>query len=306
MKSYLLFCFLLLSLSSFAQDSQKNLNTGSEYFFKGEYEKALKIFEKEFKKSNSFESKFWVAYCYAEMKQVEKAKPLFYEIIKSNIIRPERAMSLVNLANCYRHFNQIDSAFYYYDKAIQEYPKMASGYFNKGQLLYASGRFEEAKSTFDEAIILEADNWWYHAKRLEVSFASQDFEGALFDLKRIKELKPEKLNEMNVAYCYSMLKQYEKADSVFNMIYDEKDAFFLNNYGLNKYYLGQLDKAINIIEESLKIDANNSYAYRNLGIIALDNNKKNEACVFFKKAQELNFRKNYGKEVDELISKICK
>ena len=306
MKLFTSLFLTLFVIAAYAQESDKAIKSGADLFFNQEYEKALKIFQKEYKKSNSITSKFWVAHCYAELNEVDNAKPLFDEIIRSRIICPERAMSLVNLANCYRSYDQRDSAFFYYDKAIEEYPKLASGYFNKGQLLYASSRFEEAKDVYDEAIKIEQDNWWYHAKRLEVSFASQDFEGALIDLKRIKELKPEKLNQMNVAYCYSMLKKYDKADSVFNKIFDNKDAFFLNNYGLNKHYLGESNEAIKIIEESLELAPENSYAYRNLGMIALDNGKETDACRYFKRAQDLNFRKKYGEEIDDLISANCK
>ncbi len=292
-------------LTVHGQDKSKDMKQGTEYFFNKQYEQALKSFEKEYSKNPSVEVKFWIAHTYSEMKEITKAKPLFLEIVKSNHLGPEIAMSLVNLGNCYRSFNQIDSAYFYYDRAISEFPKMASGYFNKGQLLYTESKFEEAKKYYSKAIEIETNDWFYYQKRLEVCFASQDFECALNDLIKVRELNPDSNNEMNLAYCFSMLKRYEEADSIFQLIYNEKDAFFLNNYGMNKHNMGKSIEGKEIIMKSLRLKPDNSYAYRNLAIIAIDENDMSKACEYLNQAKSLGFEKQYGKEVNELLLKHC-
>ncbi len=282
------------------------MQKGTELFFEKQYEDALKNFQKEYKKNPSIEVKFWIAHTYAEMKEISKAKPIFIEIIKSEHNGPEIAMSLVNLGNCYRSFKQLDSAYFYYNRAITEFPKMASGYFNKGQLLYSESKFEEAKANYDKAIEIESEDWWYYQKRLEVCFASQDFECALNDLIKVKQLNPNAKNEMNLAYCYSMLERYEEADSVFQLIYNENDAFFLNNYGMNKHNMGKTKEGKEIIMKSLSLNPNNSYAYRNLAVIAIEEKDDEKTCEYLNKAKSLGFEKNYGKEVNKLLTKHCK
>lgn len=296
-------CFFIISVQG--QEKSKVMQEGIAYFNNEKYEQALKNFQKEFKNNPTIEVKFWIAHTYGELNEVTNAKPLFLDIVKSNHVGPEIAMSLVNLGNCYRSLKQIDSAYYYYDRAIFEFPKMASGYFNKGQLLYSESKFEEAKLNYDKAIEIESNDWWYYQKRLEVCFASQDYECALHDLLKVKKLKPDARIEFNLAYCYTMLKRYQEADSVFQLIYNENDALFLNNYGMNKHNMGNTEEGKQIIMKSLKLNSNNSYAYRNLALIAIDEKDMKKACEYLNKAKSLGFEKNYGKEVNELLIKYC-
>jgi tetratricopeptide (TPR) repeat protein len=298
-----LICLCILTAKG--QEKSKEMQEGTKFFSNKQYDQALTCFQKEYKKNPSIEVKFWVAYTYAEMKEITQAKPLFLEIIKSDNNEPEIAMSLVNLGNCYRSLKQIDSAYYYYDRAIKEFPKMASGYFNKGQLLYSENKFPEAKAYYDNAIEIESNDWWYYQKRLEVCFASQNYECALTDLLAVKKLKPDAKIEFNLAYCYSMLKRYSEADSVFQLIYDDKDALFLNNYGMNKHNLGNSKEGKQIIMKSLAIKPDNAYAYLNLAVISISENDLSKACEYLNKAKSLGFEQQYGKEVNELLLKHC-
>ena len=145
----------------------------------------------------------------------------------------------------------------------------------------------------------------YYQKRLEVNFASANFEEALNDLLFIGKINPKIQNKMNLAYCYSMLERYSEADSVFLTIYDESDAFFLNNYGFNKFKLGDSKLAIETINKSLSLQPNNSYAYRNLALIAINEENLQLACKHLFKARELKFKMNYGDEVDKMIEQYC-
>ncbi len=299
----ILTCFFIITVQG--QEKSKIMKEGIEYFNNEKYDQALKKFQKEFKNNPTIEVKFWIAHTYGELKDVNKAKPLFIDIVQSTHMGPEIAMSLVNLGNCYRSLKQIDSAYFYYDKAISEFPKMASGYFNKGQLLYSESKFEEAKINYDMAIEIESNDWWYYQKRLEVCFASQDYECALHDLLIVKKLKPDSKIDFNLAYCYTMLKRFQEADSVFLLIYNENDATFLNNYGMNKHNMGNTVEGKQIIMKSLKLNPNNSYAYRNLALIGIDEKDMEKACEYLKKAKSLGFKKNYGKEVNELLIKYC-
>jgi tetratricopeptide (TPR) repeat protein len=103
-----------------------------------------------------------------------------------------------------------------------------------------------------------------------------------------------------------MLEKYEEADSIFQMIYKENDAFFLNNYGMNKHNMGQTAEGKKLIQKSLSINPNNSFAYRNLAVIALSEGDEIKACEYLQKAKSFGFENQYGTEVEELIIKHCK
>ena len=292
-------------LLSYGQEVDENFVKGQEFFGNKEYEKALRSFKRAYKSNATLRIKFWIAHTYAEMDNIDKAKPLFLEIVNSNHQGSEKALSMLNLANCYSSLKQSDSAHFYYDLTISEFPSMASAYFNKGQLLYSESSFKAAKAQFDKAIEIESGDWLYYQKRLEVCFATQNYECALNDLKKVKRLNPKIKVEFNLAYCYSMLEKYEQADSVFQLIYNEKDAAFLNNYGLNKHNLGNSEEGKKLIRQSLKIAPNNSFAYRNLALIAIAQSKPKEACKHLNRALSLGFEKQYGSEVGDLLKKHC-
>lgn len=301
----LTFWFLISAFSVAGQEKSKTFHQGTEHFRNKEYDEALKCFEKEYKTNPVIEVKFWIAHTYAEMKQISKAKPLFIEIINSDTNAHEIGMSLINLGNCYRKTGPTDSAHFYYDRAINEFPNMDGGYFNKAQLLYAESKFEEAKSLFNKAIDINPNDWFYYQKRLEVCFATQDYEGALRDLLKVRELMPDIKIEWNLAFCYSMLERYQEADSVFQLIYNENDAFLMNNYGMNKHKMGKTEEGKKLIMKSLSISPGNSYIYRNLAIIAIDEKNNSKACEYLNKAKSLGFEKQYGTEVNELILNHC-
>ena len=125
------------------------------------------------------------------------------------------------------------------------------------------------------------------------------------DMLKAKELKPDLAIEFNMAYCFSMLERYSEADSMYQKIYDEKDPLFLNNYGFNKHKLGQSELGIEFIRKSLKLMPKNSYAYRNLAVIAIDQGNISKICEYLKEAKRLNFYTDYGVEVDKLLMKYC-
>ncbi len=296
--------FIAFSFFSFAQES-KLITKGAEMFSNGDYKGALKSFNKESEQNNSARVKFWIASCYFKMEKFEVAKKGFLEIVRRGILDEEQEMSLTNLGSCYRELNQIDSAFYYYDQAIDEFPASADAYFNKGQLLYFQSRFNEAKDVFTAAISIDSTDWLYYIKRQEISFILNEYDDALNDMLKAQKLNPKLNISVNIAYCYSMLGRYREADLIYKQIYDEKDFIILNNYGLIKHKLGNSKEGEEMIWKSLKLNPGNSYAYRNLAIIAIDSDDIVKACTYLKKAKELNFSSDHGAEVDNLLLKHC-
>lgn len=306
MRNIALMICLLIRCTSFSQAETKLLKTGADLFFKEDYTGALKIFEKEAKKNSSYETKFWIASCHFKMKEFSIAKKEFLNIINSQYKGPELAMSIVNTGSCYRSLNKIDSALYFYDMATTLFPKLVSGYFNKGQLLYSLDKFEQAKEMYNQAIVIDSNDWINYMKRQEISFILLEYDGALKDLIKAKALNPELKIDFNMAYCFSMLERYFEADSIYQKIYDASDPMFLNNYGFNKHKLGQTELGIELIQSSLRLNAGNSYAYRNLGVIALDQGNYPKSCEHLEKAKKLNFFSSYGSEVNDLLQKYCR
>lgn len=248
----------------------------------------------------------WIANCYIKLDEYTNAKKEYFHLLNKSCTDIENNELIINLGNCYRLLNQTDSALYFYNMAIELNAGLASSaYFNKGQLLYAISHFTEAKENYNKAILLDSTNWVYYMKRQEISFILKDFEPAIQDMLKAKELKSDLNIIFNIAYAYSMIEKFQQADSIYETIYDEKDALFLNNYGFNKHKLGETQKGVQLIQLSLGLDPTNSYAYRNLALIAIDNKELDKACNYLNTAKNLKFDSQYGSEVNELLLKYC-
>lgn len=298
--------FIAFGFHTFSQEKSRLVYQGEDLFAAGDYKGALKAFTKESKQNNSADIQFWIASCHFQMGKFDVAKKGFLEVVRREINDEVQGLSLINLGSCYLNLNQNDSAMYYYNQSIENFPKAPNAYYYKGVILYEQTKFEEAKEVYNKAIELDSTNWHYFIRRQDVSYALSEFGDALKDLLKAQELNPTLNVSINIAYCYSMLERYREADLIYREIYDEKDFRLLNNYGLIKHKLGLSKEGEELIRKSLKIEPGNSYAYRNLAIIAIDNKDFTNACIYLKKAKELDFFTRYGAEVDNLILEHCK
>lgn len=290
-----------------AQKSSKYMEKGIRFFYEEKYQNALIKFQKESKREQTCDTKFWIGSCYFKMEDFSRAKDLFLKIFNDTCTGIDVGYSIINVASCYAQLNEVENALFYYDVAIDQFPELHSkAYFNKGQLLYSHSRFVEAKACYDLSIAQDSSDYFVFMKRQEVAFILNDYQSGLKDLLRAKELKGDLEIETNLAYCYTMLSLYYEADSIYQLNYDETDYLFLNNYGFNKHKLGKSAEGAALIQKSLELKPDNSYAYRNLAIIAIDNGNLEEACEDLYRAKELNFFNKYGTEVDSLIIDYCK
>lgn len=293
----------LLYLTSYGQDTQQ-FDKGVELFNAEDYNNALNAFKKYQKKNDGLTIKFYIASCFFKMEDFEIAKNHFIEIVHTYKDDIEVGWSMVNIGSCYRELNKIDSAIYYYKCAGDIYPKSGAN-FNLAQLYYSLDEFTKAKEQYGIALKHDSTNAHYYSKRQEINFILNDYESALEDMLLARKYDSKFYLASNEAFCHSMMKNYSKADSVFILIYDDKDPIFLNNFGFNKYKMGNTSEGLKLIQESLKINPENSYAYRNLAFIFIDQDDTDSACNNLLKAKELEFYTHYGNEVNELISKFC-
>jgi len=79
-----------------------------------------------------------------------------------------------------------------------------------------------------------------------------------------------------------------------------------NNRGFVKYKMHDFDGALKDINKSLQAYPENSFAYKNRGLVYIAENKMREACIDLHKAVDLGFSEVYGDEVQNLINKYCK
>lgn len=112
---------------------------------------------------------------------------------------------------------------------------------------------------------------------------------------------------LNMAFQLTQAGKYKEANPYFDKAISlaPKEAYNYNNRGYNKFKLGDIEGALKDINYSLKLDATNSWAYKNRAEIYISQNKLDKACKELEKANELGFSLKYGDAVNELIKKHC-
>lgn len=120
-----------------------------------------------------------------------------------------------------------------------------------------------------------------------------------------------------LAKLYSDIGEYEKAMENINAAFLKEKAIIAHssNYGgrdlrttrgLLYHKLGESEKGIQDLKEALKMDKDNSYTLKNLGIIYLDQKKYSDACELFEKAKKLDYTLAYDEnDLDTLIENAC-
>lgn len=84
-----------------------------------------------------------------------------------------------------------------------------------------------------------------------------------------------------------------------------KDSRFLNNRGFSRLGVGDIKGARKDVEQSIAMNGNNPYAYRNLAHIELAAKNTKAACAAMERALELGFTRMHGDEMTQLRRTHC-
>ena len=101
--------------------------------------------------------------------------------------------------------------------------------------------------------------------------------------------------------------KYEEALQYFDkaLQLEKEEPLTLNNRGFTRYKLNDLTGALEDINKSISLYPSNAFAYKNRALVYLAQENKAEACKDLNKAKELQFEKQFGPEVNELLKKNC-
>lgn len=175
--------------------------------------------------------------------------------------------------------------------------------------LLSMRRYSAVHERCDRVLAMDPNN--YHCLNNLSLAAKEEGNGplAVEMLERMTELDPKKTTAwINLGFTLASMERHEEALEAYARAEElgAADASFLNNRGRSKLGIGDVKGARQDIGRSIKLNARNAYAYRNLAHIELHENNVEEACTALEKALELGFTKLYGNEVTELRKEHCK
>ena len=175
--------------------------------------------------------------------------------LKAVEIVPHSVAALIGLGNTYSRQQNSEAAEARYRQAVGQHPGDWSAYNWLGTFLYQSGRYAEAAEEYGRVVALDNTNTTGYSNLGAATMQAGDFVAALESLQKAIDLKP--------------------LPTTFS------------NLGLNYYYLGRLNEAIDNHRIAVDLGRNDHLNWSNLGDALWIAGSIDEARQAFEEAEEL-------------------
>jgi len=90
-------------------------------------------------------------------------------------------------------------------------------------------------------------------------------------------------------------KAFKKEEGIIKYNLNRAKRDLRTTRGLLYHKLGETDKGINDLQEALKLNPQNSFAFYNLGIIYSETGNREKACEYISKAGDLGYEKEFDR-----------
>jgi tetratricopeptide (TPR) repeat protein len=238
--------------------------------------------------------KYAIAVEFQRNEQYIKAIKLYTEILNSdsNVFG-----CLVNRGQCFYELDEYDYSLNDLYKAVNIIQSDSMPFFMIGLNYMALEQYESSVEFFKYAM----ERGYVKSYPLLGNIGScylflNKMDSAVVYLEKAFELNPiDNMLITNLAFAY-LDKLPEKSCSYFNESFklDSLSAQNINNLGYSHYLCGRADLAYEFYEKALKIDPENSFIYRNIGLYYKTLNDKEQACSYLNKALSMNFIVDWG------------
>jgi len=214
---------------------------------------------------------------------LEKHRDAIPGFLITHSANPDYFWSYYYLAKCYNKLDMADSAFYYVNLHLQQYPDDDDGHDLKGNIYYGKNDYQNAIEQYNQAIRISPSNESFVEDRGDAYFYDQKYTDALTDYTKAIQLDKHRAYLYDqVGDCYYQLKQYKKAIS-FEELALKADSVYKYAYvglSMNKVELGDYTGAIADCKSAIAIDSTYDTAIGDLGwdyYCAGDN----DACISY-------------------------
>lgn len=190
--------------------------------------------------------------CLMELGRHEEAITFFNDAIDNDITDAE---VYCNIAECYEHLNNLNSAKYYYLKAIKVDKHLSDAYYGLGLIYKEQQRYRDAEKNLMRALDLDPFEALFHIETAELYLLMDKREQCFHHYEKAKQIDP-KTKEITLDYAHAMF-QFKEIEHAVTLL---KDAI---NDGLSDYrfdyriaaylfHLGEYESAYNYLHKALK------------------------------------------------------
>ena len=172
------------------------------------------------------------------------------------------------------------------------------------------GEFNKQKEYLDQASLIDPNDSRILENLGDYYYYTDQYDSALSIFKKVEILNPtDAWAQINVTNSLVMAGQaqqgLEKAEGLI-IIYPKLSNLY-GNMGLAYLKLKKYTLAKEYFDKTLELKPNNSWVYRWLGTLYLEQDNKQKACECFQKAKDINYEViNLKQDLTPLIEQHCK
>jgi len=204
---------------------------------------------------------------YRERGEYDKAIKEYEKMIKGS---PEYVNAYISLGGLYTKTGNYDKAIERYSKALELDPMREEINMEIGKLYYYTEKYQEAIQEFQEVIELNPGDLMAHYYLALTFDNKREYQKAIKEYRRVITMDPtfEKAYS-NLGLLYSGLKEYDKALLQYREAIKIDPNFYeaRNNLGNLYYAQNKFDKAYLEYKKALEINPNSAEAHNNLGAL---------------------------------------
>lgn len=196
-----------------------------------------------------------------------------------------------NKANALYELKRFQEVVNVLDTVLQFYSDSSYVYLNRGTAFQQLNQLDLAIQDFEKAIELDPNNIDAEVNLGTTFYLQGDTTKAIAKLQSLLEVAPERHEALNtLGQIANERGQYTKALDLFNRALDQFPAqpYYLNNRAFTKIQLQDSVGALKDLKSSLLYGRDNPWAFRNMGIYFLSQEKPEEAIQWLEKAKNAN------------------
>lgn len=179
---------------------------------------------------------------------------------------------------------------------------------NRGNAKMARGNYEAAHADFLKATQLVPDNTQFMTHLAQSLNELERHEEALEIFKAIaRKEENSPLNYLHIGFTLSQMRHYREAIVAYDraLTLQPNDANALNNRGLARFNVLDLEGALSDINRSIELYPSSPYAFRNRGLVNISLRQTAQGCADLKQALKLGTAANPNSEVQAFYVHYC-
>ena len=236
--------------------------------------------------STSANSYFLLSKCYYDLDLKMK---FLHNIKKALLFDSSNALYISEIGNYYRLVSKNDSANFYYDLIIENFPDFSDVFYWKSLINIKNEDYSSALNNINKAINIEEKDYYFN-ERAGIYRKQKNFKKSLSDYKIcIKINKESSLYYNNIASLYKKVGILDSSIYFYNksIALDKQNKLSFNNRGEVFLENGDIDKAKKDFKKSLEIDSSYTLALNNLSICFFNNNELAKTIQLLNKCIEI-------------------